>query len=155
MSKFINYLNGNALSTSNCFASEDLDEDFKVAKSIEKYKKILQKFDDILGEAYNVVRASTCPDIPKDAVKIVGKLDKVTDQLLYALDRIQQFEIPEFQVVQPKTRDELKKVITDTIMRKGETCDLNFIDVSKITNMSGYSVFQSLMATLASGMFHM
>lgn len=91
MSNFINYLNGNALS--NCACANYLNEDFKVAKSIDKYKKILQKFDDILGEAYNVVRASTCPDIPKDAVKIVGKLDKVTDQLLYALNRIQQFEI--------------------------------------------------------------
>ena len=38
--------------------------------------------------------------------------------------------------VQPKTKDELKKIIEDTIKEQGFNCDLNFIDTSKITDMS-------------------
>ena len=38
--------------------------------------------------------------------------------------------------VQPKTKDELKKIIADTIKEQGNNCDLNFIDTSKITDMS-------------------
>ena len=38
--------------------------------------------------------------------------------------------------IQPKTRDELKKIIEDTIKEQGYDCDLNFIDTSKITDMS-------------------
>ena len=40
---------------------------------------------------------------------------------------------------QPKTRDELKKIIKDRISKEGPNCDLNDIDVSKITNM--YDLF--------------
>ena len=46
--------------------------------------------------------------------------------------------------VQPKTKDELKKIIEDTIKEQGFNCDLNFIDTSKITDMSelfAYSKF--------------
>ena len=39
-------------------------------------------------------------------------------------------------VVQPKTKDELKNIIKDTIKEQGNKCDLNFIDTSKITDMS-------------------
>ena len=39
--------------------------------------------------------------------------------------------------VQPKTKDELKKIIEDTIKEQGYNCDLNFIDTSKIKDMSG------------------
>jgi len=38
--------------------------------------------------------------------------------------------------IQPKTTIELAQIIKDTIKEKGNECDLNFIDVSKITNMS-------------------
>ena len=37
--------------------------------------------------------------------------------------------------VQPKNKDELKKIIEDTIKEQGLNCDLNFIDTSKITDM--------------------
>ena len=37
---------------------------------------------------------------------------------------------------QPKTRDELKKIIKDRISKEGPNCDLNDIDVSLITDMS-------------------
>ena len=38
--------------------------------------------------------------------------------------------------VQPKTKDELKKIIEDTIEEQGLNCDLNFIDTSLIKDMS-------------------
>ena len=38
--------------------------------------------------------------------------------------------------VQPKTKDELKKIIEDTIKEQGNDCDLNFIDTSLIKDMS-------------------
>ena len=38
--------------------------------------------------------------------------------------------------VQPKTKDELKKIIEKTIKEQGNKGDLNFIDTSKITDMS-------------------
>ena len=37
--------------------------------------------------------------------------------------------------VQPKTKDELKKIIEDTIKEQGYNCDLNFIDTSLIKDM--------------------
>ena len=38
--------------------------------------------------------------------------------------------------VQPKTKNELKKIIEDTIKEQGNKCDLNFIDTSLIKDMS-------------------
>ena len=38
--------------------------------------------------------------------------------------------------VQPKNKVELKKIIEETIKEQGNKCDLNFIDTSKITDMS-------------------
>ena len=45
---------------------------------------------------------------------------------------------------QPKTTEELKKIIEDRIKKQGNNCDLNDIDVSLITDMSdlfGYMYF--------------
>lgn len=39
--------------------------------------------------------------------------------------------------VYPKTKDELRKFIKDEVNRQGPDADLNHIDVSKITDMSG------------------
>ena len=38
--------------------------------------------------------------------------------------------------VQPENKYELKDIIEDTIKEQGFNCDLNFIDTSKITDMS-------------------
>ncbi len=38
--------------------------------------------------------------------------------------------------VQPKTKKELEDIIKKTIEEKGDSCDLNFIDTSLITDMS-------------------
>ena len=37
--------------------------------------------------------------------------------------------------VQPTSTEELKEIIERTIEERGLNCDLNFIDVSKITDM--------------------
>ena len=39
--------------------------------------------------------------------------------------------------VRPKTKAELLYIIDKTIKEQGFNCDLNFIDTSKITEMSG------------------
>ena len=44
--------------------------------------------------------------------------------------------------VQPKTKEELKKLIENTIKENGIKCDLNFIDISLITDM-GYMFYGS------------
>ena len=38
--------------------------------------------------------------------------------------------------IQPKNKVELMKIIKDAIKEQGNNCDLNFIDTSKITDMS-------------------
>src|SRR5574344_1420583 len=38
--------------------------------------------------------------------------------------------------VQPETKIELMRIIIDTIRKEGDECDLNFIDVSRIKDMS-------------------
>ena len=40
------------------------------------------------------------------------------------------------ELVTPKNKQELIKIIKDTISKEGPNCDLNFINTSKITNMS-------------------
>ena len=52
--------------------------------------------------------------------------------------------ISEFSVYscQPKTKEELEKIIKDRISKEGSNCDLNDIDVSMITDMS-YLFFDS------------
>lgn len=42
----------------------------------------------------------------------------------------------ESYTVQPKTKEELQQIIKETIEREGNECDLNFIDTSKIKDMS-------------------
>ena len=41
------------------------------------------------------------------------------------------------KTVTVKNYDELKNLIREEISKNGVNCDLNFIDVSKITDMSG------------------
>ena len=40
------------------------------------------------------------------------------------------------EMITPKNKNELIKIIKDTISKEGPNCDLNFIDTSKIDDMS-------------------
>ena len=42
----------------------------------------------------------------------------------------------ESETVQPKTKEELRAVIDNTIRENGNNCSLNFIDVTRVTDMS-------------------
>ena len=50
--------------------------------------------------------------------------------------KFKEFLLNESEKVQPKNKNELKKIIEETIKEQGPRCDLNFIDTSLITDMS-------------------
>ena len=50
--------------------------------------------------------------------------------------KFREFLLNESEKVQPKTKRELKNIIQKTIEGQGLNCDLNFIDVSLIKDMS-------------------
>ena len=65
--------------------------------------------------------------------RVLIKANKVLNANDDLLDKLENKEIK----VQPRTKEELKQIIKDTIKEKGNKCDLNFIDTSLITDMSG------------------
>ena len=67
--------------------------------------------------------------------KIQNKLSNANLPTLKKVDKMLS-KVKMNQNVQPKTKDELAKIIEDTIKEKGNNCDLNFIDTSLITDMS-------------------
>ena len=64
---------------------------------------------------------------------VLTKANKVLNDNDELLDKLENKETK----VQPRTKEELKQIIKDTIKEKGNKCDLNFIDTSLITDMSG------------------
>jgi hypothetical protein len=68
--------------------------------------------------------------------------------------KFREFLLNESEKVQPKTKRELKNIIQKTIEEQGPNCDLNFIDVSLIKDMSDLKT-PNLMVTSLSGMFQM
>ena len=52
------------------------------------------------------------------------------------MKKIVDYELQDGCTVQPQTKKELVDIIKRTCKRKGWNCDLNFIDTSKITDMS-------------------
>ena len=38
--------------------------------------------------------------------------------------------------IKVQSKEDLKKIISNTIKEQGNTCDLNFIDISKLTDLS-------------------
>ena len=55
---------------------------------------------------------------------------------LWMLFSLQNLVKDEKQTARPTTKQELKKIIEETIEKEGYKCDLNFIDTSLITDMS-------------------
>jgi hypothetical protein len=62
---------------------------------------------------------------------VLIKANKILDDNDDLLDKLENKETK----VQPKTKEELKQIIEETIKEKGNKCDLNFIDASLITDM--------------------
>ena len=57
------------------------------------------------------------------------------------------------EVVTVNTKSELKKLIIETVRKEGPNCDLNFIDTSKITDMSWMFDHSSFNNNTSGGMY--
>ena len=97
---------------------------------ISELKTALRKTLSSNGTKLNSV-LDVIEDTQDDNVLI--KANKVLNDNDELLDKLENKEIK----VQPKTKEELKQIIKDAIKEKGNKCDLNFIDTSLITDMSG------------------
>ena len=53
-----------------------------------------------------------------------------------SIDRIKNGESRKEDIIRPQTKEELKRIIENTIKDKNDFVDLNFIDVADITDMS-------------------
>ena len=130
MSNFIDYLN-NKTRTFNRYSR--LNEDTEIAGNIDKCIQIVDKFNDQLKKVYDVAMQTTQTGLKKEFVTINKRLQDDLKEYRDNLSNIKQYES---SPVQPKDLDELKEIVEYTIQRKGPNCDLNFIDVSNITDMS-------------------
>ena len=131
MSNFIDYLN-NKTRTFNRYSR--LNEDTEIAGNIDKCIQIVDKFNDQLKKVYDVAMQTTQAGLKKEFVTINKRLQDDLKEYRDNLSNIKQYKS---SPVQPKDLDELKEIVEYTIQRKGPNCDLNFIDVSNITDM-GY-----------------
>ena len=129
MSKFIN-LNDKSRA-SNCYSR--LNEDAKVASNIEKCIHIVDKFNDELKKVYDVAIKTTQSDLREEFIAINYQFYNDIKKFRDNLNNIKQYEESSCK---PKNLDELKKIVEKTIENNGPNCDLNFIDVSNITDMS-------------------
>ena len=129
MSKFIN-LNDKSRA-SNCYSR--LNKDAKVASNIEKCIQIVDKFNDELKKVYDVAIKTVQSDFREEFIAINYQFYNDIKKFRDNLNNIKQYEESSCK---PKNLDELKKIVEKTIENNGPNCDLNFIDVSNITDMS-------------------
>ena len=129
MSKFIN-LNDKSRA-SNCYSR--LNKDAKVASNIEKCIQIVDKFNDELKKVYDVAIKTVQSDLREEFIAINYQFYNDIKKFRDNLNNIKQYEESSCK---PKNLDELKKIVEKTIENNGPNCDLNFIDVSNITDMS-------------------
>ena len=129
MSKFINL--NDKLRASNCYSR--LNKDAKVASNIEKCIHVVDKFNDELKKVYDVAIKTTQSDLREEFIAINYQFYNSIKKIRDNLNNIKQYEESSCK---PKNLDELKKIVEKTIENNGPNCDLNFIDVSNITDMS-------------------
>ena len=129
MSKFIN-LNDKSRA-SNCYSR--LNKDAKVSSNIEKCIQIVDKFNDELKKVYDVAIKTVQSDLREEFIAINYQFYNDIKKFRDNLNNIKQYEESSCK---PKNLDELKKIVEKTIENNGPNCDLNFIDVSNITDMS-------------------
>lgn len=145
MSNFTDYLKSKNLDVFTTLLNENL----KISKGAAKYKKIFEKFKNDYQAIKTLITTtkaqvySTDNDLKENMVIFEDNIDRCID----IFDTIQKFEesdvtsgksgkLSKPENVQPQSNVELKNIIRETIKTNGTNCDLNFIDVSKITDMS-------------------
>ena len=144
MSQFINYLKSRNL---DAFQNQ-LNENLKISKGAGKYKRIFEKFKKDYQAIKTLITTtkaqiySTSNDLRENMVIFEDNINKCID----IFDIIQKYEESDVSAksaksaksenVQPQSKQQLKNIIYETIKEQGPNCDLNFIDVSKITDMS-------------------
>lgn len=148
MSNFTDYLKSKNLDT---LSTAQLNENLKISKGAGKYKKIFEKFKHDYQAIKTLITTtkaqiySTNNDLHENMVIFEDNIDRCID----IFDTIQKFEeadasaksaksgkLSKPENVQPQSKVELKRIIGETIEANGTNCDLNFIDTSKITDMS-------------------
>lgn len=144
MSQFINYLKSRNL---DAFQTQ-LNENLKISKGAGKYKKIFEKFKKDYQAIKTLITTTkaqiykTNNDLRENMVIFEDNINKCID----IFDIIQKYEESDVSAksgklskpenVQPQSKEELKRIIYNTTYANGLNCDLNFIDTSKITDMS-------------------
>ena len=129
MSKFIDYLNGKSRAF-NCCSRLNESEDF--SKQIESYRQKFTQFKQELESLLSLVTREK-PVFKDDIDRSVYDISSY----LYSLDKkLQVITIEKGSTVQPESKYDLQNIIKSTIKEQGLDCDLNFIDTSKITDMS-------------------
>ena len=96
---------------------------------IDELKSALKKTLSSNGIKLNSV-LDVIEDTQDDSVLI--KVNKVLDNNDELLNKLENKETK----VQPKTKEQLRRIVEDTIREKGYKCDLNFIDTCLIDDMS-------------------
>ena len=143
MSNFTNYLKSKKLDT---LLTAQLNENLKISKGTAKYKKIFEKFKNDYQAIKTLIMTTKAKvyDNPNDLNEIVTQFEENINRFIDILGTIQKYEeesvapgkLSKPDTVQPQTKEELKRIINRTTFDNGLKCDLNFIDTSKITDMS-------------------
>ena len=90
----------------------------------DTFKKLTPKGVDVMFDEFRNAISNNCFE------KHMKTLTQFINERLLKLSDHKSKE-----KITPKDKDELKKIIEDTIKKEGNECDLNFIDTSKITEM--------------------
>ena len=118
--KFREYLNSLDLGRFN------LNEGLNEVKQIDNYIKLVNDLKSYYGNIQTIAKKyGSLEKFGNDLSDLLGEFaDNLTDLQKKAV------------VERPKNKKELREIIREIIAEKGPNCDLNFIDVSNITDMS-------------------
>ena len=103
-----------------------LNEGVKEVKQIGNYIKLANELKSSYDDIQSIAKKyGSLKNFRNDFSDLLGEFaDNLTDLQKKAV------------VERPKNKKELKEIIREIIAEKGPNCDLNFIDVSNITDMS-------------------
>ena len=103
-----------------------LNEGVIEVKQIDNYIKLTNELKSSYGDIQSIAKKyGSLKNFGNDFSDLLGEFaDNLTDLQKKAV------------VERPKNKKELKEIVDEIIAEKGPNCDLNFIDVSNITDMS-------------------